>query len=329
MNEIPKNITAVERKKNFVFPERASVGINESIERIKKIESGEIKKIELSESEKERILIFENSLGEKLEEIFDIKVVDIEIYPEFFLTDEGKKLFAEVAGFELVASNYEEVESYFYENREKIAALDGKKLAKLNGQSKKFSQDKQIADLSSNLDQEGNIKIEGIENPKRFFMLLNPGDALDKIQQMRKFKRYLIQNDFNESANESEEYNEVQKKIIDLYRKRTNELIAEMFGYSVMVEKMSAKIGSDKLIEREKEILHQYPGMKNFVDMFSRYDRFVHGAENAAQQAKQIGKDLENLANYIEEKSLENENKRKNAAAKGIDFYKLAKTYNI
>jgi len=330
MNEIPKNINQIEKKKNFVFPERAFAGVEEAIAQIKKIESGEIQKIELSETEKEKILVFENNLGEQLEEIFDIKVVDVEIYPDFFLTDEGRNLFEEMTGFPIVANSLEEVEGFFYENREKIAALDGKKQAKLKGQSKKFSQEKQQDELQSTLDQEGNINIQGLENPKRFFILLSPEKASEKIYRMRKFKRQLVQDYSKENTDESENYNKVQEKIIDLYRKRTNELIAEMFGYSVMIEKMSNKIGSSKLAEKEEGLLHQYPGMKKFVDMFSRYDRFVHGAGNMAENEKQIGKDLENLANFIEEQSLENEkNKRKNAAAKGIDFYKLAKTYNI
>lgn len=330
MNEISKNINQIEKKKSFVFPERAFVGVEEAIAQIKKIESGEIQKIELSETEKEKILVFENNLGEQLEEIFDIKVVDMEIYPDFFLTDEGRNLFEEMTGFPIMANSLEEVEGFFYENREKITALDGKKQAKLKGQSKKFSQEKQQDELQSTLDQEGNINIQGLENPKRFFILLSPEKALEKIYRMRKFKRHLVQDYSKENTDESENYNKVQEKIIDLYRKRTNELIAEMFGYSVMIEKMSNKIGSSKLAEKEEGLLHQYPGMKKFVDMFSRYDRFVHGTGNMAENEKQIGKDLENLANFIEEQSLENEkNKRKNAAAKGIDFYKLAKTYNI
>lgn len=330
MNEIPKNTNQIEKKKNFVFPERSFLGVEEVIEKIKKIESGEIQKIELSETEKEKILDFENNLGEQLEEIFDIKVIDMEIYPDFFLTDEGRNLFEEITGFSIVANSPEEVEGFFYENREKIAALDGKKQAKLKGQSKKFSQEKQAEEIRSTLDQEGNINIQGLENPKRFFILLSPEKALEKIHRMRKFKRHLVQDYSKENANESENYNKVQGKIVNLYRKRINEIIAEMFGYSVMIEKMSNKIGSIKLAEKEEGLLHQYPGMKKFVDMFSRYDKFVHGSGNTAENEKQIGRDLENLANLIEEQSLENEkNKRRNAAAKGIDFYKLAKTYDI
>lgn len=60
---------------------------------MKKLQNGEIKKAELSESERVEILSLENQLGVELEEIFEIKINSASISPEFLLTEEEREAF--------------------------------------------------------------------------------------------------------------------------------------------------------------------------------------------------------------------------------------------
>ncbi|NTV40752.1 MAG: hypothetical protein HGA61_00555 [Candidatus Moranbacteria bacterium] len=57
------------------------------------MQNGEIKKAELSESERVEILSLENQLGVELEEIFEIKINSASISPEFLLTEEEREAF--------------------------------------------------------------------------------------------------------------------------------------------------------------------------------------------------------------------------------------------
>jgi hypothetical protein len=82
-----------------IYRKRAFESVEESIKLLKQIESGEISKLELSEDERAEVLEFENSLGEKLENIYGIKVRTLDIYPEYFLTNIGRAAFRSCNGF--------------------------------------------------------------------------------------------------------------------------------------------------------------------------------------------------------------------------------------
>ncbi|HPX94643.1 MAG TPA: hypothetical protein PLF30_03760 [Candidatus Moranbacteria bacterium] len=58
-------------EREFLYPERAFLRVHSEIDRLKKIQSGEIRRIELTEEEKSEVLEFENKLGEKLEKNYE------------------------------------------------------------------------------------------------------------------------------------------------------------------------------------------------------------------------------------------------------------------
>lgn len=116
-----------------LYPERAFVRIDEEIKKIKKIESGEIKKIELSDLERETVLSFENGLGEKLEEIETIKVNSSAFFVDYFLTPEGKEAISSLTGLEVSLETAEEVSRFFLENRQILDGVDGKKTFRVGG----------------------------------------------------------------------------------------------------------------------------------------------------------------------------------------------------
>lgn len=87
--EIKKPEDNLDKKENLnrLYPERAFSRVDSEIERIRKIENGEIARLELTEDERKEVLEFEDILGEKLENIESIKINTAVFYPEYFLTD--------------------------------------------------------------------------------------------------------------------------------------------------------------------------------------------------------------------------------------------------
>lgn len=312
-----------EKKSEGLYPERMFLSVDRDIARLKQIESGEIKKLELTEAEKEKILEFEDALGEQLEQIFDIKLNSITIYPEYFLTDAGREDFLKTAGFDMGGDDVEQATLFLYKNRKKLDLLKGKDLSDLAGRSRAFNDDKLLEQLCGKMDAEGGVDFSGAQNPKRMSILLNPADALNKIRKLREFKRELVRkDDFGES-----DFEKAKKKILDIYRRRINEIIAGQFNSSVLVKNAADLLGEEELTVEEKGLMKMNRGLRDFNKAYSRYDRFLFGANkeySEAGQREQIGKQIQQYADQIEKRYINNEiNKGVELIERGLDPGKI------
>jgi hypothetical protein len=217
-----------------------------------------------------------------------------------------------------------------------LEAVDGKLISDLCGKSKIFSETQIHEKLIATMDKDGKINVENIANPSRIHIVLTPEKALEKIQGMRNFKHEFLRNVEGFSSENQQEVGDVKiakARIVKLYKDRVNELITQLFPHAVRVKTMVDLIGSEQLTLEEQTLVKTFPGMQEFVKNFSRYDKLVHGAssESDANGDKlQVGSELEEYADQMEERYLENEReKRANAMEKGIDIDKLTKERNI
>lgn len=324
--EFPK---ASEKEKGL-YSERAVFSVDDSIEKLKKLKNGEIEMIELPEKEMAEILSFENKLGMELEEIFKIKVNSAVIHPEYLLTIEGKNFFKSCAEFDVEGNNINSIEKFIYENRNRINELSGIQLRELEGQLKKYSEDELAKKISANMADSGELNIDGITTYQAINILLNPEEALDKLQKLRNFKRSLKELTIEApEENKSENFKNVTSAIIGQYKKRVNEIIVEQFGHVVKAKLLADKTGKENLSKEEEGLLAQFSGLEKFVSAYSRFDKFIFGVENDVDDVgnyKQIGEKMEQYANQIENLYIENEcSKKQKVAEKGLDFKKIMK----
>ena len=317
---------SVEKKEtNNLYPERAFLRIDEEIDKIKKIESGEIKKIELSDLEREAVLSFEDGLGKRLEEIEDIKVNQNTFYLDYFITPEGKEELKNITELEFTGDTTDEIKRFFLENRQLLDSVDGKNLAELAGKSKIFSDEKILELLKQRIDENGKLDISGLSNPERVNIILNPNDALEKNKKLRELKKELKEKEGVLEGNEAL----AVEKIKNLYRKKTNVMIAEQSYSVIWAKELEKTLGEDALTENEKELKDIISAPDDSYEIFSRYDRFIHGVDKEYDESgmrKQVGEELLKYAEEVNAKLLLDDAKKESLIKeKGLDPEKIKK----
>jgi hypothetical protein len=320
------NFEKNENQKNPLYPERASVRLIGAVEDLKRIEAGDFKKIELSESEKEEVLEFENSLGEKLEKIFKKVIAVSTLYPEYFLTGKGRNDLKETAGIE-IGGDEQGIIRELLSQRNVIAAMNSKDRTALAGRSRIYSDGKLLENMLSKMDEDGNIDVAELKAPEKISIIANGGRTLEKVEDLRNFKQELkkIRDEIRSDSRE----NVYRSKAIVLgkYTRRVNELLAQEYHVGVSMKKLADLVGADNLSEDEKKLLDLFTGLTLEEKNYSRYDKFIHGAGaeyRADGQRVQISEEIEKFANELEKEYLENElNKKNNAESKGLDWEKL------
>lgn len=314
-----------------LYPERSFLRVDSEIERLKMIENGTIKKIELTDAEREEVLEYESVFGEELEEINDIKINSQLFYPEYFLTEKGREDFFQITGLEIVGDSIEEIQNFLFKNRLAFNSIDGKKLSELAGRSITFNDEKIAALLIETMDEDGGINVNNLKNPSRTRILLNPSDALDKIQKLRQFKRKIsIKKESDGSQMESSARTQnAKEKIRGLYRKKVNVMIVDLVASGVWANKLASSIGNDHLTEEERKLKETVPGLLKFEEVFSRYDRFIHGADSEYDEngmRRQIGKKLLEYIKDVEKDYLHNQLRENELVReKGLDPEKISK----
>jgi hypothetical protein len=325
---VPAQIESKKEEKIKLFPERAFASVDASIERLRKLQGGEIEKVELSEEERAEILSFENKLGTELEEIFKIKINSLSLQPEYLLTAQGRSLFRSCIGFDVDGDDIESIEKFIYRNRGRIADINGVQLSELTGQSKKYLEDQLMVDIITKMDNEEKVIIDDIKVPQPFTIVLNPENALDKIQKLRNFKLSLKNID-SATVNmvNSDDYAEVVSDIRNQYSKRVNEIIVDQFSYAAEVKLLADRIGLENLSKEELSLLEQFSGLSKFVSIYSKFDKFIFGVDGGVDNGgnyEQVGGELLAYANEMENKYIENElSKKERSAEKGLNFSKL------
>lgn len=315
-------------RKNSLYPERAFLKVDSEIARLKMIESGEIKKVELTEIEREEILEYEALLGEELERINDIKINSQIFYPEYFLTEKGRGEFFQATGLEMIGNDIEEIQRFILEKRLFFNLIDGKKLSELAGKSVTFNDEKITESIGKTMDENGEIRIDGLKNPSRVKIILNPAEALEKIQKLRQFKNKISLRNKNEIQAGSATITEIAKeKIKDLYRKKINVMIVNQVASGVWANESSSFLEDEQLTEEERKLKETVPGLLKFEEIYSRFDRFIYGAASEYDEdgmRKQLGKELLDYIKEIEDSYLHNQLRRDELIReKGLDPEKI------
>lgn len=320
----------IETTRKNLYPERASANLDPRIKRIKELESGAANKIELNDEEKSKLFEFENGLGSELEKIYFIKISSCTFYPEYFQTEEGKNNLESIIGKELKGLSINEIRKELYRNRKTLKEKPLKILTDLGGKSTNFVDDKLLSLLSGTIDKNGEIDIENTDIPERVKIILNPENALEKISQLRNFKKKL--KDEIEKIKIQETYSENFKKsmmgILEIYAKRINEMIADNYGIAVAIKEMSKEIGIDSASNDEKGIMNLNKGLKDPEANYARLDKFNQGASKEYDEngmRRQIGDEMQEYADQIEKEYISNEvEKDRLIKEKGLDPKKIA-----
>lgn len=124
---------AIEHK--FIYPPRAFEYVDQAVDRIKKLENGEEQKTELTDTEKEKLLVFEKSLGDSFEKTYKISVNSTTLYLDYFATEEGRKSLWEKTGLELNSNDPAWIKDFILSNSELISKLSSSTRVKLSGEA--------------------------------------------------------------------------------------------------------------------------------------------------------------------------------------------------
>ncbi|MFA5994037.1 MAG: hypothetical protein WC823_03700 [Parcubacteria group bacterium] len=301
-------VTPSVEEKTHRYPERASFGIGEKVAKLKKLESGELGKLELSETERKELLHFENTLGEKIENIFLTKTKSTFFYLEYLTTADGKKEFLDTVGVAVEGETLTEIEAFLFAHRNDLKNVAAKKRTALSGKSRTFSDGRMLEKIESNLDADGNLgSLEQIQFSKKINLVLDPGISLEKVKGYRDLKKEIKEQE-EQLLVESGNLAEAKRKILKLYRERINISLASLFGDAVVIDQMKEAIGDEALSAEEQELLNLFPGLSSADKNYSRLDLLQHGGsrqENAAW-ATQITPEISSYANGLEKKYVEN-----------------------
>ena len=106
-----------------IYPLRAFESIDQAVDEIQKIISGEKPGIELSIVEAENLADFERSLRAEFENIYKITINSTTLYPEYFSTNEGRKSLREKTGLKLNSDDPAWIKDFLLVNSELISRL--------------------------------------------------------------------------------------------------------------------------------------------------------------------------------------------------------------
>jgi len=307
----------------FEYVDRIAIDIN-------KLLKGETEKIKLTPEENKWLSEYENSLGEKLEKIFDIPIHVLTLYLDYFVTTEGKTFLRESAGLELKSDNPDEIRNFMYKNSETLQKLDGNQRKDLSGRTVDFSDDRLFADLFHNRSEAGelNINRHDIPIPQRFQILADPEKALMKISALRDFKKEIKQQTIELGVTASPaELEKAQLEILGMYQRKVNTMIAGQYSTGVILSEKKRLLGKNGLTETENKILSQFSGLLSPQKNRSRMDKFLHGTSedfdengNRVQISASLKKYAEDIAAEGEKMEL---SKREQIKERGIDPDKL------
>lgn len=317
--------------KGSLYPERASFGVETQIDKLQELESGELKKAELSEDEKKEILDFENSLGERLLEGKNIETFSGTFYSDYFVTEKGKKEFREIAGFDVEGETAQEVSSFLEEKRSELGKINSENIKKLCEDSRKYVDESLARSLANQIGENGELNISNVVIPTKTSLLLTPENALKKILSLRSFKKELkeIAVKLEENENDSSDFLKAKAGILELYRRKVNEMIAESYYFSSLVLNLHDNFGGNGLSKEEKELLDFFGEKQQAERNYSRFDKFIHGASNEYDEQgmkRQVGSELLSFVEKLEGDYIENElTKNEQVRSRGLDPEKIFK----
>jgi len=268
------------QEKKSIYPQRAFEYVDQAVDEIRKIISGEKPRIELSAAEKEVLLDFEKSLRMDFEKVYRITLNSTTLYLDYFATKEGRKVLWEKTGLELNSEDPMWIKDFLLTNSDHLARLSSSTRTALAGETLSHKDQFLLNEILKTADSEGNVSIQNIPVPQKIQILINPDKGKEKVEGLRKFKlslkeKYEI---IQHNEDESDDLKQAEKEILDIYRRRTNILIMDLFPYALLVEQKQKTVGEHKLSEDERKFLNFFEGLSSPEKNRSRLDKLIYGA---------------------------------------------------
>ena len=292
-------------QKVSLYPERVIDRIDGQLDVIEGIEKGLIKPMQFTELEKKDILGFENSIGDRLEKIADITTQKVSFYMEYFLTQEGRENFEKNVGVAL--SETEDVNviiNEIFTHRDALTNVSYDNVKKLEGLSVAYYDEQLLKKLNETVDDRGMIDVEDVKDPQGIDVLLTPEKLAGKIAELIAFKNDVKK--LQASLNDNNSVDHAKKRIIELYRRKYNQMLSECYFDSSLIAEMIKHVDDTVLTEEEKELLNMQVGMNNVRKNLSRRDKFIHGASVDYVDGERV-QISEMLRNYAEQVAAEHE----------------------
>lgn len=155
--------------------------------------------------------------------------------------------------------------------------------------------------------------------------MINPSEAREKIEGLHNLKQSFKKKyrDIEQSTNASTDLRLAKKEFLDIYQRRVNILIMDLFPYALLVEQKRQTVGEHQLSGDEQIFLSLFNGLSDPEKNRSRLDKSIYGASSEYNKdgwKTQVPETLlpiaEKIAGLGEEAEIR---KEENIRAKGLD----------
>lgn len=319
-------------ERRSLYPERPSFSAERLLYEIEQLQSGEKPKEILTEEEFQEAKEFEAPFVEELAKLDSISVDIKKLYTEYFDTAEGQNVLQESILSAYLSDNYTDKTQLIldklssaedFENTtfsinirtsiDTLRALDNKTLANLSKLSLDWHTQTMLDTLSDRINEDGDLDVEGLDNPEKLMFVKNPENLTKKIEGLRDLNSKLTQEMSNlfqiEASIEGDNKALIHYKISRLKDliKKVNVLLAEALEH--------------------KAILNTESGLSSHKPEI-RLDKFRYGVGKMNENGNydQIDGRLSQQADEIAEAHIEiNQKKESILAEQGLDIKKIEK----
>ena len=292
-----------------LYPRRVFETIQKDAKEIRRLLDESKSRPPVPEKEMRLFHEFENRLGERLEEIDDIAYKETTFSIEYLADYAGRIRFREVFGFDAPdTTDKDELSSFLFRNRSEILTANPKRRSDFAKESRGYQEAQIFEALRGTMNTNGRIDTTSTDFPvPERTILLDPTKCLEKIWRLRAFKKDLRKRwDDLETAEVPENVRELLTGTINLYAERANEILINTLLSIPSLTRKRGLLGESSLTEEEAELLSQPSAGGDIERNFSRLDQLIHGTETHKERwNKQVGLELEALADRIEQESLD------------------------
>jgi hypothetical protein len=312
-----------------LYPQRAFEDVDQMVDEIQKIILGEEPKIKLSETEEGNLLDFERALRIEFENIYKLSINSTTLYLDYFATKEGQQLLWEKTGLELTSDNPIWIRDFIFSHSEHIAKIGSAARNKISGETLACKNRTLLDQIAETADANGDISVQDIPIPQKIGILLNPVKAKDKIEGLRSFKQSLKEkyDAIGRQTSDSLDFKKAQKDFLDIYRRRANILIMDLFPYALLVDQKKQSVGDHNLSRDEREFLAHFEGLTSPGKNRSRLDKLIYGASKEYDEKGWKHQTPGSLMPYVEKIAKLGEeveiHKEELIRAKGLDPEKI------
>jgi hypothetical protein len=299
-------------EKRPLYPERPSFSAERLLHEIEQIQSGEKPKEPLTEEEFQEAKEFEAPFVEELAKLSSISIDMNTLYPEYFDTPEGQVILNVISKFTSIDKTADGLID-IRQNIHNLRNLDSDSLERFRGKSSAYNTQTMLAKLSDRITEEGDLDVEGLDNPEKLMFVKNTENLRNKIAGLRNLKSRLNQEMSNlfqiESSIEGDNKATIHYKISRLKDliKKVNVLLAEA-------------LENQSILDAEADLSSHKPKVR--LDEF----RYGVGKMNSDGNYDQVDNRLLQQADEISASHIEiNQKKESILAEQGLDIKKIEK----